>query len=178
MNAIAPSGYKLSQAMAAFQSLASRLEAAPDTDADGLALALQDAEADVYHMLRLVIRAHIEADAMAGATAERIKDLAARKARYEARAETLKGVAFAVLDALGPDVKGKTRFVDPEFTASVSAGQQRVIITNESAIPLRFQRQTYTVDKPALNAAVLKDGEIVPGCEVTNSLPSLSIRTK
>ena len=169
--------YKIQQAMSAFQSLSARLQEAPETDADGLALALQDATADVETLLRATIRAHLEADAMADATAERIKDLATRKQRYEARAETLKGVAFAVLDALGPDEKGKIRRVDPEFTASVSAGQPRCVVTDEKLIPLRFWKQTLTLEKAALNDEVLQ-GVVVPGAEISNSLPTLRVTRK
>lgn len=162
----APSSWQLEQAMSCFQAM--QRSADPETDM----AALEIASDDVYAMLYRVIRAANEAEAFADANETRITDLKDRKTRYEERARHLRATAFAVMDVLG-----ETKITQPDFTVSIRAGSQRPVITDEALIPAEYKRTVVTVDKTSINQAV-KDGLVIPGVELSNALPSLSIRTK
>jgi hypothetical protein len=161
-----PSAWALQQAIACFQSLSAGEQ--PDTDYEALNLAGDD----VYDMLRRVILAAGEAGAFADAIEARIEALQGRLARYKAREQQLRATAFSVMDVLG-----ETKFVQPEFTASIRAGSQRPTITDETLVPAEYKRTVVSVDKSAISAAC-KDGVVIPGVEMSNALPSLTIRIK
>jgi len=161
-----PSAWQIEQAMSVFQSLERNFN--PETDGE----ALEIAQSDVHTMLHRVIRAALEAESFADAVALRVKDLAERKARYERRAEQLRGVAFAVMDVLG-----EQKITQPDFTASIRAGSQRPTVVDEDAVPMEYKRTVISVDKVAINTAI-KDGVVIPGVEMSNAFPSLSIRSK
>lgn len=130
-----------------------------------------EAEGDPFAVLDQVIRAAIEADAMAEAAKVRADAMLARAARFAKRRDALRGIAFAALDSLG--IKRHER---PDFTASVRAGVPSVTITDESAIPETYWRMTRTPDKGLIRAD-LKSGVPVPGAELSNAAPSLAIKT-
>jgi len=127
---------------------------------------------DAMEVLHRVLRASIAAKDMAEAADSRAIEIAARRDRYRRRAEALRGAAFAALDALG--IK---KLELPDLTASVRAGQPVVVITDEAALPEVCIRVTREPDK-ALIAAALKGGREVPGAELSNSSPSLTVRTR
>jgi len=160
------SGWQIEQAMSVFQSLERNFN--PETDCE----ALEIAQTDVHTMLHRVIRAAMEAESMSEMCKARAADLAERKARYDRRAEQLRGVAFAVMDVLG-----ESKIVAPDFTVSIRSGSQRVIITDENAVPDEYKKTVVSVDKKAVNDAA-KEGVVIPGVEWSNALPSLTIRSK
>ena len=169
----APSAWQLESAIATFQACRARIqnEDADDTDPAMIGDA-QATEDEVRAMLRRVIRAAIEAQAFADACAERMNDLAARRDRFKARADNLRMTAFAVMDALGD-----RKIVEPEFTASIGKPRLGLVITDETAIPDQYVRTTRTPDKAAIKAAI-EQGNVVPGAEVANGMPTFSLRTK
>ena len=162
----APSSWHLQQAIACFQSLQHADQ--PDTDENALNLAGDD----VYELLRRVLLAAGEAAAFADSVGARIEALQARATRYKAREQQLRSTAFSVMDVLG-----ETKFVQPEFTASIRAGSQRPVITDETLIPDEYKRSVVSVDKTAINAAC-KEGVVIPGVEWSNALPSLILKVK
>jgi hypothetical protein len=168
----APSAYRIEQAMAVAQSLRQRLlQDDPDLAADEAALRdTLDGETDVYDLMRRLARFTLDAEAMAAAAKARAENLAARKQRYERRAQAARGALFGMLDAMG-----ERRLDDAEFTATISAGRKQVVITDEAAIPDRFWETSRTLKKADVNAAV-KAGEDVPGAMQTNGLPTLTIK--
>ena len=167
----APSAYRVQQAMACAASFAASLRAEiGEDDHDRLILAL-DSETDAIDLLRQVVRASLEADAQADAADARLKALTARRDRFRARKEAARGLAFSMMDALG-----LTRLDDPEFSVSIGRPRQKVLVTDEDALPEAFWRVTRAPDMATINAA-LKAGP-VPGVEVVNGMPSLTIRTK
>lgn len=168
----APSAYSVQQAMACAASFAATLrQEIGEDDHDRLLLAL-DSETDVIDLLRRVVRASIEADSQADAAETRIRDLTARRDRFRARKEAARGLAFAMLEALG-----LSRLDDPEFTVSVGKPRQKVLVTDPDALPDAFVRITRAPDVAAINAAV-KAGQVPDGVEVANGMPSLIVRTK
>lgn len=171
----APSAWQIEQAMSALMSgRAALLANDPDLAADEALLseALKPEATDVYELLNRVLRAAVDARTMAEAADVRVKDLTARRDRYAKRAETLRGTAFSVMDALG-----LSRLELPDMTASIARGVPRPIVTNEEDIPDKYWRTTRSIDRVAVNDAI-KQGVVIPGVEVTNVLPRLQVRTK
>jgi hypothetical protein len=167
----APSGYRLEQALSCLQSLHREEQFASD-DSD-LMLAIEAGEQDVMSLLRRVILAAQEADSYADAVKARMDDLATRKARYTSRNEALRRTAFAVMSALEMQ-----KFEDAAFTVSIGKSRLGLIVTDEAAIPEEYFETKRVLNKTRLNEAVLKDGEIVPGCEAANGMPSFRILAK
>lgn len=171
----APSAWAMEQAMSALMSGRAALIASdPDLAADEAALSdtLKTETDDVYALLHRVLLAAVEARTMADATDARVKDLTARRDRYKQRAETLRGTAFAAMDALG-----LTRLELPDLTASIARGRPVAIVTDETKLHDDYWRTTRAIDKAAINEAV-KNGVVVPGVEMTNAIPNLQVRTK
>jgi len=171
----APSAYRMEQAMSALLAVRQRLlQDDPDLADDERLFSdmLEGESGDAMEVLHRVLRASIAAKDMAEAADTRASDIAARRDRYRRRAEALRGAAFAALDALG--IK---KLELPDLTASVRAGQPVVVITDETALPEAFIRTKRDPDKALINAA-LKAGNTVPGAELSNSTPSLAVRTR
>lgn len=147
-----------------------RLSEAGALDEDGAAL-LAEAP-DVETVLVRLLRAGDEAKHNAEAVGERIAALQARQGRYWARSDECRRAVVAIMDAAG-----LTKFRHPEFTVSLSAGRPGVVVTDEAALPDRFVR---VERKPLLLAikAAMDDGEVVPGAEMQNTMPTLTVRTK
>lgn len=169
------SAFRIEQAMAAWQSARSRLladDADLVHDESALADLLGPEEGEIETILARLLRAARHAKSMSDGAAELIEDMQARKSRYARRNEALRGTAFAIMDALG---KKKTEL--PDITASVRAGQPSVIITDENSIPDIYVRIERKIDRATILSA-LKSGLTVDGAELSNSGPSLMIRTK
>ena len=170
----APSAWQIEQAMSVLQSLAHHLreaDAIPDDD-DALLTALDATAPDCMDVLRRVIVASLDADALVDAADARVKALAERRDRFKRRRDALRGAAMAAMDALG-----LPKLADAEFTASLRAGQPVPIVTDESALPPEYWRVTRSVSMSAIRDA-LKVGEIPPGVEIGNGAPILTIRSK
>jgi hypothetical protein len=170
-----PSGYRVEQAMAAWASARGRL-LAEDSGLEGDEASLDEllgaAEGDVEDILARLLRAARDAKAMAEASAGLIEDMQARKARFARRTEAFRATAFAILDALG-----RSKVELPDLTASIRAGQPSVQITNEDEIPDLYVRVERHIDKAVIKS-VLRSGEDVPGATLTNSPPTLTLRTR
>ena len=161
-----PSGFALQQAVATLQRAL-----AEEPDEDGVLADAVEATEDVEELLNRVLRAAVEADMMADMAAERIKAMTERRDRYKARNETLRATAFAAMDAL------ELRKVElPDLTASIKQNPPRVVITDEEVLPDHCFRVTRSPDKTAIKEA-LSHGP-VPGAELSNSLPSIMIKTR
>lgn len=162
----APSGYALAQAVATMQRAL-----AEEPDEDGVIADAAEATEDVEELLARVLRAAVEAQGFADMLNRRVAELEARQDRYLARANTFRATAFAAMDALQ-----RTRIELPDLTVSVRQNAPRLIITDETQIPLSLTKTTTVIDKAAVKAALAKGP--VPGAELSNSLPSIQIRTR
>jgi len=174
----APNAWQIEQAMSALMSgRAALLAADPDLaaiawDEAALSEALKPETDDVFALLHRILRASVQARAMADAADKMLDDLTARRDRYKRRAETMRGTVFAAMDALGiPKIEL------PDLTASIARGKPAALITDEAALPDEYWRTTRAVNKSAINDAI-KNGVVVPGVEMTNAIPSLQVRTK
>ena len=79
---------------------------------------------------------------------ERAADIAARKARYEARIDAGKRAIGAVLRAAG-----LAKVELPEATWSVRDGNARLVVIDPEAVPFDMTRVKQEPDKIAINAA-------------------------
>lgn len=110
------------------------------------------------------------AEIVAGCAAQ-IEVYNARQTKFNARAERLRGmIEQAMVIADIPSVRR------PCATLTVRETKPAPIIADEAAIPTKFWKpQPPKLDKTAINQAV-KDGEAIPGVNMTNGGTSLQIR--
>lgn len=132
-----------------------------------------EAETDANELLTEIVRRIEDAKALRDGTKDRLDDLKTRKDRFGRRIDALRDLAFKVMDA------ANLRSVElPEATLSVRKGTPQVIGDPDiSQLPDGLIRVTRAPDMTAIKAA-LQAGNGVPGCELTNGEPSLTIRVK
>lgn len=165
--------HAIAQITSAVRATVERMRAEDaDTDAAALLALVEQEEPAFADMLAALCRAADEAGASVAAIKERIAALEDRKLRHEARREEYRSLIFAALDAAG-----QRAWKSPEFTVSIAPGRPGVVITNPAAIPDDFVRIKREPDKTAIGAA-LANGAEIPGADLRNGAPSLTIRTK
>lgn len=170
-----PSAFRIEQAVSVWQAARSRLlndDADLARDESALAELLGDEAGDIEGILARLLRAARHAKVMADAAGEQIEDMQARKARYMRRNEAMRGVAFAIMG-----IMDKPKIELPDLTATIRKGQPSAIATNEEATPDIYVRIERKSDRATILSA-LKSGLTVEGWELSNSAPTLSIRTK
>jgi hypothetical protein len=154
-------------------SLAARLrdqmEAYGDED---LTLDMIEGETRLIDMIDALMSARAEDAAMAQALKAHQDDLAARKKRFEARADARKKLAQIALTEAG--IRKLER---PAYTASLSATPASVVITDDSALPDELCRIKREPDKTAIKKA-LQAGDEVRGASLSNGGETLTIRVK
>ena len=166
----APSAWTIQQVMSIATNAARRLEADGTLDEDGAALFAECPDAET--MLVRVLRAMDEAASNADAVNVRITDLDMRWKRFKRQRDELRGVAFAIMEALNI-----AKFKHPEFTVSVQAGRPGVVVTDAEALPTEYVRVETSPDMTKIKAALAR-GETIPGAELSNAAPVLTVRTK
>jgi hypothetical protein len=116
-----------------------------------------------------VIRSALDDEADCTSIAERIKRLQARRKRLEERADRKRAMALHFCQ------EGRIKRIPaPDFTAYESMTEGRVIITGTVADAwMRIKKEE---DKVRIGEA-LRAGEVVPGAELSNPVPTLVVRT-
>lgn len=166
----APSSWRIEQALSAYQAARARLLADdPDADVDAV---LGPETDDVREILSRLLAAEQWSSALAEGAKTLIADMDARRHRFLRHRETSRGVMFAVMEAMET-----VKEVFPHGTISISAGKPAVVITDEDSLDERFVTIKRVPNKTEI-ATALKDGEVVEGAVLSNSLPTLSIRSK
>lgn len=127
----------------------------------------------VDEAIAAVVRAALEREAMAKALGGLIEDMASRKGRLLAGAQSMRAAALnAMLECNLPKLQL------PDMTVSASrSGLPKVIVTEAERIPEHLCRIRSEPNKTAIGEA-LAAGQIVPGATLGNREPSLSIRTR
>jgi len=96
-----------------------------------------------------------------------------RLARLEERGAKKRQLA---LDAMSE--VGLRKLEQPDFTASARAGSPSLVVVAEDAIPKSYWvPQPPKLDRQSLLAELKRGGE-VPGTQLSNPRPTLSVRTK
>lgn len=165
------SGYKVHVALTAIRDGIAKLLEEDGVIVMDLATELPEETASLEEALRSVVRGIQGADAMADAIKAQKDALGARETRVKARKEALRDVLFNALQMMP-----NSKITLPEATLSIRAGQPSVIITDETLLHPDYFRVVRTPDKTLIGKA-LKDGFTVAGAEMSNSRPSLTIRS-
>lgn len=168
-----PSGYVVQQVLSAWQSARARLmDADPDLDEAALDEILGPKTGDVEEILARVLRASLEAKDLAEAAGRRRKFITERERRFDAREESLRGLAFALMDTLG-----KRKFELGDVMARVQQGRDKVEITNVDDVPDAYCEIVVT-RKPerTMILADIKAGRPVPGAKLSNGMPYIVIK--
>jgi chromosome condensin MukBEF ATPase and DNA-binding subunit MukB len=168
----APARVPLHQEMALASQVAAQLIAAGIDEDDPDFVELMASETDILERLRRILRAARHTEAQSEALAAIVKDNRERKARLDNKAERLRGVVLQALSELG-----LSKLDAPDFSASVGGGAFKVIVTDKTAVPDDLCRITREPDKAQIKAAIIRHGD-VPGAELANGEPSLTIRTR
>jgi hypothetical protein len=167
----APLRTNLSQEIAIAHRVADALVAAGVTPEDPDYAELMASETDVQKHLARLLRVARREEAESKALDQLQNDMRARQDRKDKRAQDLRAIVKqAMLDL------GLKRLPAPDMTVTISAGRQKVVITEEAALPDRFFVTSRSVDKKAV-AAALDEGP-VPGASLSNGEPSLTIRSR
>jgi hypothetical protein len=169
----APSGWRVETAMSAWQSARARLlDEDPDLARDEAALTelLGEAEGDVKDVLARLVRAALHAEQMQDLAFIRAAQLKSRGERFAKRADQMRAVALAIMEALG-----EKRFNQPDFSITVAKGRTSVVITDEDAAAKAYPHVTIKPDRKAIRAD-LEQGVVVEGAFLSNGMPTLQIR--
>jgi len=148
------------------------LSAWPDLDHDTLRDTL-DGITDLHEMIAAVIRSALVDEALLVGLRSRLDDMKERLSRLELRCEKKRQLA---LDAMSE--VGLSKLEQPDFTASVRAGLPALVVVSEGDIPLAY----WVPQPPKLNRQALladvKRGDDIPGVQLGNPKPILTVRTK
>ena len=111
-----------------------------------------------------------ENETLAEAVSQRIGKLRERQTRLTHRAQFYRSLMHRLLEWAG--IKSVAL---PEAKISVVNSPEKVIITDESAIPDAFMRITKEPNKAAIKNA-MKSGSIIPGASLSNGGTTISVR--
>lgn len=132
-----------------------------------------ESETDIHGLLTTIVRRIEDTKALSSGTSERLQELATRKLRFEHRMVALRELAFKLMQAAE-----LAKLELPEATLSLRAGQQQLIgDAHPESLPDELCKISRSLDRAAIKDA-LKTGRTVPGFELSNSPPSLTIRIK
>ena len=129
-----------------------------------------EGETDFHSIMSRIIAGIRNANAFADAVKAMRDQLMERQAAHQRRAEAMRLMAQRLMETAQ-----LRKLTLPEATVSVRLGSPSVVITDEQAIPAKFQRHKIEIDKTALKEA-LKAGETVAGAALSNSPDGLTIR--
>lgn len=171
----APSSHRLMEVISLAQATLERLR-----EEDGLVLeteaelrfALTDEGVSVDDVLSRLGRAALDAKAYGEAVDARIAALQLRRARFQGQEERWRQTLFQALQALG-----LSSFGSAEFSATVSKGKAKVMVTDVDALPPTCVRLKREPDRKAI-AEWLEDGGLLAGATLSNAEPFLTIRCK
>ena len=128
---------------------------------------------DLHEMIAVVIRAALVDEAVQAGLRFRLDDMRERLSRLELRASKKRQLALEAMTEVG-----LTKLEQPDFTASARAGSPALIVIAEDRIPDAYWLpQPPKLDRQAV-LAELKRGIEIPGAQMSNPKPVLSVRTK
>lgn len=132
-----------------------------------------ESETDINALLTSVVRRIEDSKALVIGTKDRFEELKARKDRFEQRVDSLREFLLKVMT--WADIK-KAEL--PEATLSVRMGQPAIVGEPDVAtLPDTLCKIKREPNRAAIKDA-LQSGLTVPGCELSNGQPSITIRIK
>jgi hypothetical protein len=132
-----------------------------------------ESETNINEFLTSIVHKIEDTKALVIGTKDRFEELKARKDRFEHRIEALRELAFKVMHAAE---LAKAEL--PEATLSLRAGTQQLVGNEDPEyMPDEYVKISRSLDRTKIKEA-LKAGQTVPGFQLSNSQPTLSIRIK
>ena len=134
-------------------------------------IATLESETSFEELLTSVVRRIEDTKALMIGTADRFEELKSRKDRFDRRLDALRNLAFKIMQAAE-----LAKVELPEATLSLRAGTQQLIgDADPEELPDELCKISRDLNRTAIKEA-LKTGLTVPGFELSNSPPSLTIR--
>lgn len=131
-----------------------------------------DGETDFERVVEVITDEFLEALSMKGAIADRMESLKERSDRYGKKAETIRSLAFDLMQAAD-----RPKVELPVATLSIRKGVDSVVIEDLDAIPQGYARTEKVALKTEIKKALAAGGAI-PGARLETGTPGLSVRTK
>jgi hypothetical protein len=127
----------------------------------------------LHEMIAAVIRSALVDEALHSGLRFRLEDMKERQARLEVRASKKRELALHAMTEAG-----LSKLEQPDFTASARAGPPALIVVAEERIPAAYWvPQPPKLDRQSI-LGELKRGIEIPGVQMSNPKPVLSVRTK
>jgi hypothetical protein len=128
---------------------------------------------DLHEMIAAAIRSALVDEALHSGLRFRIGEMKERLARLESRGAKKRQLALEAMIEIG-----LAKLEQPDFTASARGGSPALVIIAEDVVPSRYWvPQPPKLDRPSLLAELKRGGE-VPGTQLGNPRPTLSVRRK
>jgi hypothetical protein len=164
---------KLNHQVNLYQVLRARLaEEFPDLDDDTMRDTLEGIS-DLREIIAAIIRSALVDEALQAGLRLRLEEMRQRFTRLDERGVKKRRLALEAMSEVG-----LTTLQEPDFSASLRAGAPALVIVSEQEIPEAYWlAQPAKLDRQGL-LGELKRGASIPGAELTNSKPVLTVRTK
>ena len=144
----------------------------PEADEETLLDTLEEIT-DLHEMIAAVIRSALVDEALHSGLRSRLEDMRERLSRLDLRASKKRELALEAMTEVG-----LSKLEQPDFTASARAGSPALLVVAEEKIPEAYWLpQLPKLDRQAI-LGQLKRGLEIPGAEISNPKPVLSVRTK
>ena len=144
----------------------------PSTDEETLTDTLEGIT-DLHEMIAAVIRSALVDEALHAGLRFRVDDMRERLSRLELRATKKRQLALDAMTEVG-----LTKLEQPDFTASARAGSPALVVIAEDRIPETYWLpQPPKLDRQAI-LGELRRGLDIPGAQMSNPKPVLSVRTR
>jgi hypothetical protein len=128
---------------------------------------------NLHEMIAAVIRSALVDEALQAGLRSRVDDMRERLSRLELRASKKRQLALEAMTDVG-----LSKLEQPDFTASARAGTPALVVMAEERIPETYWLpQPPKLDRQAI-LGELKRGAEIPGAQMSNPKPVLSVRTK
>ena len=144
----------------------------PSTDEETLTDTLEGIT-DLHEMIAAVIRSALVDEALHAGLRFRVDDMRGRLSRLELRATKKRQLALNAMTEVS-----LTKLEQPDFTASTRAGSPALVVIAEDRIPEAYWLpQPPKLDRQAI-LGELRRGLDIPGAQMSNPKPVLSVRTR
>jgi hypothetical protein len=128
---------------------------------------------DLHEMIATVIRSALVDEALQAGLRGRLDDMKERLCRLEVRSSKKRQLALEAMTEAG-----LSKLEQPDFTASARAGSPALVVIAEDRIPEAYWLpRPPKLDRQGI-LAELKRGIDIPGAQMSNPKPVLSVRTK
>jgi hypothetical protein len=128
---------------------------------------------DVHEILAAILRGALADEALATGLKCRVSEMQDRLNRLQDRAAKRRQIAKDAMVELD-----LMKLTAPDFTASIRAGMQSLVVLNEDAVPKTYWEPGEPRLRRQILANDLKGGAEVAGATLSNPEPILSVRTR